>query len=99
MLAIVRRIAPEAADAIARAAACVRSGSKGLAVKHLFTEGRARGTVLLWIPFFMNLLILYFILSWLPSLLRQAGMPVSAGITAVAAFSVGGILGTLSRVH
>ena len=27
----------------------------------------------------MNLLILYFILSWLPSLLRDAGMPVSAG--------------------
>ena len=50
---------------------------------------------MLWIPFFMNLLILYFILSWLPSLLRQAGMPVTAGITAVAAFSVGGILGSL----
>jgi AAHS family 4-hydroxybenzoate transporter-like MFS transporter len=51
--------------------------------------------VLLWIPFFMNLLILYFILSWLPSLLSDAGMPVSAGITAVAAFSAGGIVGTL----
>jgi MFS transporter, AAHS family, 4-hydroxybenzoate transporter len=50
---------------------------------------------MLWIPFFMNLLILYFILSWLPSLLRQAGMPVSAGITAVLVFSIGGILGTL----
>src|SRR5262249_43159881 len=34
-------------------------------------------------------------LSWLPSLLRDAGMPVSAGIAAVAAFSVGGIVGTL----
>jgi AAHS family 4-hydroxybenzoate transporter-like MFS transporter len=66
-----------------------------LPVKHLFTEGRAGGTVLLWIPFFMNLLILYFILSWLPSLLSDAGMPVSAGITAVAAFSIGGIVGTL----
>ena len=53
------------------------------------------GTMLLWIPFFMNLLILYFILSWLPGLLRQAGMPVSAGITAVMVFSVGGIIGTM----
>jgi AAHS family 4-hydroxybenzoate transporter-like MFS transporter len=43
----------------------------------------------------MNLLILYFILSWLPSLLRQAGMPVSAGITAVMSFSIGGIVGTV----
>jgi AAHS family 4-hydroxybenzoate transporter-like MFS transporter len=53
------------------------------------------GTLLLWVPFFMNLLILYFILSWLPSLLRQAGMPVSAGITAVMSFSIGGIVGTI----
>lgn len=67
----------------------------GLPVKHLFTEGRAAGTLLLWVPFFMNLLILYFILSWLPALLRQSGMPVSAGVQAVAMFSIGGILGTL----
>jgi AAHS family 4-hydroxybenzoate transporter-like MFS transporter len=45
----------------------------------------------------MNLLILYFILSWLPALLAQAGMPVSAGITAVMVFSIGGIIGTICR--
>jgi len=89
--AIVFRIAPEAADApLAPSPASDRL--TGVAIKHLFAEGRAAGTLMLWIPFFMNLLILYFILSWLPSLLRQAAMPVTAGITAVAAFSVGGIL-------
>jgi len=94
MAAIVRRIAPEAAGVpLAPSAASERR--EGLPVKHLFTEGRAGGTMLLWIPFFMNLLILYFILSWLPSLLSDAGMPVSAGINAVAAFSIGGIVGTL----
>ena len=67
--------------------------SERFAVAQLFSDGRTTGTLLLWVPFFMNLLILYFILSWLPSLLRQAGMPVSAGITAVMAFSIGGILG------
>ena len=92
--AIVRRIAPEAADTpLAPPSAAERR--EGLPVKHLFTEGRAPGTVLLWIPFFMNLLILYFILLWLPSLLTDAGMPTSAGITAVAVFSIGGIVGTL----
>jgi AAHS family 4-hydroxybenzoate transporter-like MFS transporter len=68
---------------------------RGVPFKHLFTQGRATGTLLLWLPFFMNLLILYFILSWLPALLRQAGMPVSAGITAVSLFSLGGIIGTV----
>ena len=89
--AIVRRIAPELGDVpLATAPA---GQQHGIAVAQLFSEGRAAGTLLLWIPFFMNLLILYFILSWLPSLLRQAGMPVSAGITAVMVFSIGGILG------
>ena len=63
----------------------------------LFTEGRARGTLLLWIPYFMNLLILYFVVSWLPALLRQRGSPVSTGITAIILFSLGGILGSATE--
>jgi len=68
---------------------------KGIPVIHLFTEGRAIGTVLLWVPFFMNLLVLYFIISWLPALLQQTHMPVSAGIVGVSVFSLGGIAGSL----
>jgi AAHS family 4-hydroxybenzoate transporter-like MFS transporter len=67
----------------------------GVPVKHLFAEGRAPGTLLLWVPFFMNLLILYFVVSWLPALLRELGMPVSVGVQAIALFSVGGMIGTL----
>ena len=63
-------------------------------VVSLFTEGRTAGTILLWIPFFMNLLMLYFVVFWLPALLRQTGKPVSAGATAVMLFSVGGIAGS-----
>jgi MFS transporter, AAHS family, 4-hydroxybenzoate transporter len=43
----------------------------------------------------MNLLIIYFIVSWLPGLLRQTGMSVSAGVTAMSIFSIGGIIGSL----
>jgi AAHS family 4-hydroxybenzoate transporter-like MFS transporter len=68
-------------------------------VRDLFTEGRAAGTLLLWIPFFMNLLILYFVLSWLPSLLRQSGLSIAAGVQAVGAFSLGGMIGTLTQGH
>ena len=68
-------------------------------VKLLFTDGRAAGTLLLWIPFFMNLLMLYFILSWLPALLRQSGMPLSAGFQVIMFFSIGGIVGTLTQGH
>ncbi|MFC1840012.1 MFS transporter [Thermodesulfobacteriota bacterium] len=70
---------------------------KGVPVKYIFTEGRAVGTVLLWIPNFMNLLLMYVILNWLPALLRASGMSVSDGVTATAFFSLGGILGTLTE--
>ena len=62
---------------------------------HLFTEGRSIGTMLLWVPFFLNLLMLYFIITWLPALLRQTHLPVSAGIFSVSIFSLGGIVGSL----
>ena len=94
MAAIVRRIAPEAAD-VPLAPPPPSERLQGMPLRHLFTGGRATGTVLLWIPFFMNLLILYFIVNWLPSLLIDAGMPISAGLTANAAFGIGGIIGTL----
>ena len=67
----------------------------GVPFMYLFTQGRAVGTLLLWIPFFMNLLILYFIVSWLPALLLQTHMPLSGGIIAVSVFSLGGVVGSL----
>jgi AAHS family 4-hydroxybenzoate transporter-like MFS transporter len=90
---ILARISPELADA-----PISRSEQQDLRRKapvvNLFTEGRAAGTILLWIPFFMNLLILYFVVFWLPALLRQTGYPVSAGATAIMLFSLSGIAGS-----
>jgi AAHS family 4-hydroxybenzoate transporter-like MFS transporter len=90
---ILARISPEFAGA-----SVSRSEHQDLRRKapvvNLFTEGRAAGTILLWIPYFMNLLMLYFVVFWLPALLRQTGKPVSAGATAIMLFSVGGIAGS-----
>jgi AAHS family 4-hydroxybenzoate transporter-like MFS transporter len=91
---ILARIAPEFASANLRATSR-DTRHEGVPVKHLFTEGRAFGTILLWIPYFMNLLIIYFIGSWLPALLRESGMSVKAGVTATAFFSFGGVFGCL----
>lgn len=64
---------------------------KGVPVKHLFTEGRAVGTILLWIPNFMNLLLIYFTNSWFPTLLKEAGMTGSQGVIATSVVNFGGI--------
>jgi MFS transporter, AAHS family, 4-hydroxybenzoate transporter len=91
---ILSRVAPEFDGANVRPTPR-DTKHEGVPVFHLFTEGRAFGTILLWIPYFMNLLIIYFIGSWLPALLRQTGMSVSAGATATAFFSLGGVFGCL----
>ena len=91
--AILKRISPEFASApVSRAPHQERH--KNAPVVRLFTEGRAKATILLWVPFFMNLLILYFVVSWMPALLRQTGMQAFAGITAIVVFSAGGIAGS-----
>jgi AAHS family 4-hydroxybenzoate transporter-like MFS transporter len=91
---ILARIAPDADAANVRPTPR-DTAHEGVPVKHLFTEGRTFGTILLWIPYFMNLLIIYFIGSWLPALLRQSGLSVAAGSTAAAFFSFGGVFGCL----
>ena len=67
----------------------------GFPVRHLFTEGRAAGTVLLWIMFFMNLLDLYFLANWLPTVIHNTGISVRLAVLATALLQIGGIIGTL----
>ena len=90
---ILARISPELGTA-SFSRSPLQSQHRNAPAIRLFTEGRAIGTLLLWVPYFMNLLILYFVVSWLPALLRQRGAPVSAGITAIILFSFGGIAGS-----
>jgi AAHS family 4-hydroxybenzoate transporter-like MFS transporter len=95
---LMASIAPEiAVDSDQLSFAAPVAVSKAVPVKYLFTDGRAVGTVLLWIPNFMNLLLMYVIVNWLPALLRASGMSVSHGVTATSFFSLGGILGSLTE--
>ncbi|HLI86518.1 MAG TPA: aromatic acid/H+ symport family MFS transporter [Bryobacteraceae bacterium] len=59
-------------------------------VTQLFTQRRARTTLLLWVMFFMSLLDLYFLNSWLPTVIHDAGVPLSQAIAITAMFQVGG---------
>ena len=64
-------------------------------VLQLFTGRRATGTLLIWIVYFMNLLNLYFLNSWLPTIISDANIPVATAIRLTALFQVGGIGGAL----
>ncbi len=67
----------------------------GFAVPHLFRDGHAAGTVLLWVIFFMNFMVLYFCANWLPTLLNNAGVPIQLAMITTSAFQIGGICGVL----
>jgi AAHS family 4-hydroxybenzoate transporter-like MFS transporter len=67
---------------------------KGFTVKHLFTEGRTATTLLLWLAFFCNLLVLYLLAAWLPAMMQAAGVPIGQAIIFTAFLNLGGIIGT-----
>ena len=68
----------------------------GFTVIHLFRDGRAAMTVLLWTAQFINLLVLLFLLNWTPSLLREAGLSLQTAIWTTVGFSCGGVISTIA---
>ena len=67
----------------------------GFPVAKLFQEGRAPMTVLLWVAFFMNLLVMYFLVNWMPSLLKASGLPLNVAILSTAVLNAGGVVGAI----
>jgi AAHS family 4-hydroxybenzoate transporter-like MFS transporter len=65
--------------------------------RHLFTNSAWRVTVPVWGAFFMGLLVLYFLVNWIPPLLSQASFPPSIGVLAISMFSLGGIVGSIAQ--
>ncbi|KZP71723.1 MFS transporter [Enterobacter hormaechei] len=65
--------------------------------RRLFEQGMWRRTLLLWLPYAMNLLILYSIMSWIPTVLSSARFPADTGIMAIMLFSFGGAIGSLAQ--
>jgi AAHS family 4-hydroxybenzoate transporter-like MFS transporter len=68
---------------------------EGVPVVHLFREGRGPVTILLWVVNFMNLLNLYFLASWLPTVVRDAGYSAPTAVLAGTVLQVGGTIGTV----
>lgn len=67
----------------------------GAPVMELFRDGRAAATVFLWVVNFMNLLNLYFLSSWLPTIATSAGLSPTTAVMVGTALQAGGVLGTL----
>ena len=67
---------------------------QGSRVAALFADARALPGILLWIAVTLGYFVLYFVISWIPKLATQAGLPLSEAIYAGGTYNLGAFLGT-----
>lgn len=84
---------PQARIGAATQLVMVEEVRPGYSLGHLFKEGRAPFTVLLWICFIANLVTLHFIANWLPTVIESTGVPLQRAVIVTSLFQVGGTLG------
>lgn len=67
--------------------------SRHAKVIQLFRGGYARGTVALWLTYFMGLFVIYLLNGWLPTILRSGGLSLQQAAIITGLFQLGGPLG------
>ena len=71
------------------------AGADRSLLRALFSDGRAAGTLLLWIAFALTLVVTYLMLNWLPTLVIAKGLGPAVGADASLAFNLASIVGSL----
>lgn len=92
--AVVAQAAPGWTPSVAEGAAAAR-GEQAFPLRLLFTGGYALPTLLIWLAFFCNLLLLYFLANWLPSVVHASGLSVEMANVTTTIYQVGGTVGAL----
>jgi len=64
-------------------------------VVNLFQEGRAFSTLMFWVAYVMNLLIIYAIAVWLPKLMQNAGYSVGSSLWFLLVSNIGAVIGAV----
>jgi len=92
---IVQKVAPDVSSTRGTWFIAGEQRERGFVVKQLFTHGRAKLTLLLWVIFFMSLLDLFFLNSWLPTILHDSGLSLRQAILITTMFQVGGTVASI----
>lgn len=64
-------------------------------IKALFRHNNAFGTAFLWITYFMGLVVVYMLTGWLPTLMKEAGIPLAEAAVVTGMFMFGSTFGTI----
>jgi AAHS family 4-hydroxybenzoate transporter-like MFS transporter len=64
-------------------------------IRSLFRHDNTTGTILLWVAFFMGLVVVYLLTGWLPTLMIDAGVPVTKAAVITGMFMFGSTFGAV----
>jgi len=64
-------------------------------IKALFRHNNTLGTILLWVTYFMGLVVVYMLTGWLPTLMKEAGIPMSQASVVTGMFMFGSTFGAI----
>ncbi|MHA3081133.1 aromatic acid/H+ symport family MFS transporter [Acinetobacter sp. ANC 5502] len=92
---IVRKLAPQVELTINTQLSLNENTMTEAPVRALFQQGRTFSTFMFWIAFFMCLLMVYALGSWLPKLMLQAGYSLGASMLFLFALNIGGMVGAI----
>lgn len=70
-------------------------GHSDSSVKHLFTNNRARSTLMFWVAAFCSLLVMYGLSTWLPKIMQTAGYPINSSLLFLIVLNLGGVTGAI----
>jgi len=70
-------------------------GAKKNSLAMLFSTKYAKGTLLLWLTYFMGLVVIYLLTSWLPTLMRETGASMERATFIGGLFQFGGVVSAL----
>jgi AAHS family 4-hydroxybenzoate transporter-like MFS transporter len=64
-------------------------------VRTVLSQSYRSITLALWVTYFMGLLVIYLLSGWLPTLIKDAGLPIERAANLTALFQLGGTVGAL----
>jgi len=93
---VIRKLAPQE-KVTASTTLILDEPTKGddAPIKALFLKKRGFTTIMFWVAFFMCLLMVYALASWLPKLMIQAGYSLGASMLFLFALNIGGMVGAI----
>lgn len=90
---LMQRIAPD--EDFAGVRFVVTEAAQGKSIFALFHRDLLRGTLLIWMGFFMSLTAMFLFANWLPTLLNMMGMSLKTASLIAMMFTLGGTTGAL----